>query len=78
MNIFKYILSSQTRTSLYNFFKKNQLELNENELETLYQYIKKNQNLITNRNYQEYLYDSKLNLDLKCKQRIDQILKRFC
>lgn len=77
MNIAKVILANQTISSLDKFFKKNRVELKPQELEVLNLYIKKNQDLITLKNFSSFLYSNQLDLDLSTKDKIYQVLKRF-
>lgn len=77
LNIAKVILANQTISSLDKFFKKNRVELKPQELEVLNLYIKKNQDLITLKNFSSFLYSNQLDLDLSTKDKIYQVLKRF-
>lgn len=77
LNIAKVILANQTVSSLDKFFKKNGVVLKSQELEILNLYIKKNQDLITLKNFSSFLYSNQLDLDLSTKDKIYQVLKRF-
>ncbi len=77
LNIAKTILSNQTINSLDKFFMKNGVILTQRELEILNHYIKKNQDLITLKNFSSFLYSNQLDLNLSTKDKIFKALKRF-
>lgn len=73
----KFILSLVTLNSLNVFFQKNNLNLNNYQLNELYRYIKLNQNNIDENNFQKYLFSENLKIDNYTKNKIKEILIRF-
>lgn len=73
----KFILSLVTLNSLNVFFQKNNLNLNNYQLNELYRYIKLNQNNINENNFQNYLFSENLKIDNYTKNKIKEILIRF-
>lgn len=73
----KFILSLVTLNSLNVFFQKNNLNLNNYQLNELYRYIKLNQNNIDENNFQNYLFSENLKIDNYTKNKIKEILIRF-
>ena len=77
LDYFNFILNKTSKQTLYKFFYNNQVYLNNDELDILYNYIKKHQNSIKINNFQDYLFSKELRLNIYKKEQIYKILKRF-
>ena len=77
LDYFSFILNKTSKQTLYKFFYNNQVYLNNDELDILYNYIKKHQNSIKNNNFQSYLFSRELKLNIQKKEQIYKTLKRF-
>lgn len=77
LNFYSLLFSTLTKNSLFNFFYKQNVILTEEEIEALFNQIKKNKNDITLKNYKKYLYDPLLNIRFEKKQSIEKALEKF-
>lgn len=77
LNFYSLIFSSLTKNSLYNFFYKRNVKLNEEENEALFNHIRKYRNEINFSNYKKYLFDPLLKIRYEKKKAIEKALDEF-
>lgn len=76
-NYFKKILESMNELQLFNFLRKNNIDINRQENKILFIYIKNCIGQLNDNNVKEYLYSRNLMISLKLKKQIYELIARF-